>query len=187
MPQTVIYDANVLYPNTLRDVLIRVSRSGLVHARWTDQILDEMSGALRSTRSDIGEQKLLRLRRLMNAAVRDCLVTGYEEKIDSVDLPDKDDRHVVAAAITATAGLIITWNVRDFPADVLSKYGIRAQTPDDFVTDLIGLSRSTVWSGIQQIADARLHRPQTAADILAQLERDGLVRSVTEFATEPPA
>jgi predicted nucleic acid-binding protein len=187
MPQTVIYDANVLYPNTLRDLLIRVSRAGLVHARWTDKILDEMSDALRSTRVDISEDKLLRLRGLMNAAVRDCLVTGYEDRVESVALPDKDDRHVVAAAITAAATLIVTWNIRDFPADILAGHGIEVQTPDDFVSDLIKLSRSTVWSCVQQIADARLRRPQTAVDILAQLERDGLVRSTAELVTEPPA
>jgi predicted nucleic acid-binding protein len=183
MPATAVYDANVLYPNALRDLLIRLARAGLVHARWTEQILDEMSAALRRNRPDIDDEKMRRLRGLMNSAVRNCLIYGYEAAIDSIVLPDKDDRHVLAAAIAASAELIVTWNVRDFPADALSNHGIRAETPDDFVSELIDVARPVVWSCVQQIADARLTRPQTAYDILKQLERDGLIRSTAELAT----
>src|SRR5574342_716599 len=127
MSITAIYDTNVLYPSTLRDLLIRLARAGLVQARWTEQILDEMTAALRRNRPDIDEARTDRLRQLMNAAVRDCLVTEYEILIDTIDLPDKDDRHVVAAAISAGAQLIITWNLRDFPSDRLAAYGLQAQ------------------------------------------------------------
>jgi|SRR5580704_5425709 hypothetical protein len=78
MAFTVVYDANVLYPNTLRDLLIRISQAGLVQAKWTDEILDEMLRALSRNRPDIPPYKLDRLRQLMNEAVRDCLVSGYE-------------------------------------------------------------------------------------------------------------
>lgn len=91
MPLRAIYDANVLYPNTLRDILIRVAQEGLVQARWTDRILDEMQNALTRTRSDIPPGKLLRLRELMIASLRDCLVEGYEPLIDALNLPDKDE------------------------------------------------------------------------------------------------
>jgi hypothetical protein len=72
----VVYDANVLYPNTLRDLLIRVGQAGLVQAKWTNEILDEMLRALSRNRPDIPPEKLDRLRQLMNEAVRDCLVSG---------------------------------------------------------------------------------------------------------------
>jgi hypothetical protein len=49
MTFTVVYDANVLYPNTLRDLLIRIAQSGTVQAKWTNAILDEMTAALRQT------------------------------------------------------------------------------------------------------------------------------------------
>ncbi len=42
MAFVVLYDANVLYPSTLRDLLIRIAQAGLVQAKWTDQILDEV-------------------------------------------------------------------------------------------------------------------------------------------------
>jgi len=103
MTFTVLYDANVLYPNTLRDLLIRIAQSGTVQAKWTNAILDEMAAALRRNRPDIPAERLGRLRELMNKAVRDCLVTGYEPLIEGLKLPDPDDRHVLAAAITSGA------------------------------------------------------------------------------------
>jgi hypothetical protein len=72
----VIYDANVLYPNTLRDLLIRIAQADMVQARWTSEILDEMLRALRKNRPDIAPERLDRLRGLMNAAVRDGAPSG---------------------------------------------------------------------------------------------------------------
>ncbi|GAA2128190.1 hypothetical protein [Glycomyces algeriensis] len=85
MPLRAIYDANILYPNTLRDILIRVAQEGLAQARWTEKILDEMQGALTRNRPDIAPRKLLRLRELMVGSVRDCLVNGYEPLIDALE------------------------------------------------------------------------------------------------------
>jgi predicted nucleic acid-binding protein len=114
MPFTVIYDANVLYPNSLRDLLIRIAQAGLVQAKWTEAILDETFRNLKIDRPDLDEAKLDRTRALMNAAIRDVLVTGHEPLIEVVDLPDADDRHVLAAAIKANAQLIVTENTKDF-------------------------------------------------------------------------
>ena len=84
MPFIAVYDANVLYPNTLRDLLIRIAQlPHLVQAKWTEKILDE-------NLPDITQEKTERLRHLMNSAVRDCLVSGYEPLIAALDLPDPD-------------------------------------------------------------------------------------------------
>lgn len=107
-----LYDANVLYGNTLRDLLIRVAQTGLVQAKWTHKILDEMLGHLATNRPDIPAEKLLRLRHLMNRAVRDCLVDGYEPLMEGLKLPDAGDHHVLAAAIKAGAQVIVTSNLR---------------------------------------------------------------------------
>lgn len=185
MPALAVYDANVLYPNTLRDLLIRLARAGAVRARWTDRILDETFEALRRTRPDIESTKLDALRQRMNDAVRDCLITDFEQHIGSLDLPDVNDRHVLAAAIHSHAETIVTWNLRDFPAKVLDRHGIQARTPDDFVHDITLAEEATVIICVQQIADARLRRPQTIGDIIDQLERDGLVRSAARLRTRP--
>ncbi|MGH3439915.1 MAG: PIN domain-containing protein, partial [Sciscionella sp.] len=108
MAFTVVYDANVLYPSTLRDLLIRIAQAGLVQAKWTNQILDETFQNLAANRPDLDTDKLQRTRELMCQAVRDCLVVGYEPLIDVLDLPDPDDHHVLAAAIKARAQVIVT-------------------------------------------------------------------------------
>jgi predicted nucleic acid-binding protein len=136
MPMVVVYDANVLYPSTLRDVLIRVGVARLSYPKWTDRILDEVFRNLRANLPDLDPARLDRTRRLMNDAIRDVTVTGYEHLIDQLDLPDPDDRHVLAAAIHAEAQVIVTRNLRDFPTDQLSAWGVEAQHPDDFLTTL---------------------------------------------------
>ncbi|HLH57519.1 MAG TPA: hypothetical protein VKV33_00060 [Streptosporangiaceae bacterium] len=90
-------DADVLYPGAPRDPLIRIARlPHLVQAKWTEDILDEMARALRKNLPEITDEKTSRLRHLMNTAVRDCLVTGYEPPIPVVELPDPGDRRVLA-------------------------------------------------------------------------------------------
>ena len=172
----VVYDANVLYPNTLRDLLIRIAQlPHIVQAKWTDEILDEMLRALRKNLPDISEEKTDRLRERINAAVRDCLVLGYEPLIEVLDLPDPDDRHVLAAAIKVNAQLIVTWNRKHFPQDKMAPWGVRAKSPDDFVRDTMGIDSEAVWACVQQIVDSRTRRPVTVEDVLGELERDGLV------------
>jgi len=177
MTFTVVYDANVLYPNTLRDLLIRIAQSGTVQAKWTNAILDEMAAALRRNRPDIPAEKIERLRELMNKAVRACLVSGYEPLIEGLKLPDPEDRHVLAAAIMAGAQVIVTRNLRDFPAADLEPWNIEAKSPDAFVLDQIHINLQAVAASIRQIADSRTNPPAAVEDILTQLERDGLVES----------
>ena len=78
----------------------------------------------------------------MNENIRDCLVEGYDKLIPALSLPDPDDRHVLATAIRSSASIIVTYNLKDFPAKSINEYGIDAQHPDDFITHLFDLSPS---------------------------------------------
>ncbi|SDM08586.1 PIN domain-containing protein [Lentzea albidocapillata subsp. violacea] len=178
MSLVVLYDANVLYPSTLRDLLIRIAAAGLVQAKWTDQILDEVFRNVRKNRPGAADDLLDRTRVLMVRAVRDCLVDGYEPLIHTLDLPDPDDRHVLAAAIRARAQVIVTDNLKDFPEEILRQWDIEPVSADDFVSDQIGLDAKVVWSCVQQIANSWRNPPGTLGDVLASLERCGLVQSV---------
>jgi len=178
MPFVVVDDANALYGNAQRDLLIRIAQSGLVQAKWTDQILDEMLGNLGKKRPDIPAEKLGVLRELMNKAVRDCLVTGYEPLIESLRLPDPDDRHVLAAAIKSSAQVIVTTNLKHFPEAELRQWNVEAKSPDDFVLDQINIDARIVYSCVREIANSRRNPPDTVDDVLAELERAGLVQSV---------
>jgi predicted nucleic acid-binding protein len=116
----VLYDACVLYPNLLRDLLIRVAQAGLVQAKWTNEILEETFRNLKEDRPDLDPAMLDRTRELMGRAIRDVLITGYEPLIPMLELPDANDRHVLAAAIKARAQVIVTTNIKDFPKPALS-------------------------------------------------------------------
>lgn len=118
----------MLYPAPLRDLLLRLALTNLFRARWTDHIHEEWVRALLTQRSDLSRKRLQRTRELMDQAVPDCLVTGYEELIESLVLPDPDDRHVLAAAIRSQAGVIVTYNVKDFPEDLAA--GCKPQVDD---------------------------------------------------------
>ena len=97
-PVTAVYDANILYPAPLRDLFIRLAQAGLVAARWTDAIHGEWVRNVLKDNPQLSPERLSRTRSLMNEAVRDCLVTGYEDLIESLSLPDPDDRHGCRAA-----------------------------------------------------------------------------------------
>jgi hypothetical protein len=118
----VVYDACVLFPAPLRDLLLRIAHAGLVRARWTEAILDECFRSLTAARPELDESALLRTRSLMNDAVPDCLVKDYEPLVAGLRLPDPDDRHVLAAAVRCGAQVIVTANLRDFPAEHLAPF-----------------------------------------------------------------
>ncbi|MBO0810235.1 MAG: PIN domain-containing protein [Actinobacteria bacterium] len=183
MPFAVVYDAAALYPNAQRDLLLRIARHGLVQAKWTEQILDEMTRARLRKHPDLDPATLERLRKLMNGAIADCLVTRYEALIDNLELPDLDDRHVLAAAIKARAQVIVTPNLKDFPASELGKWDIEAKSPDDFVVDQINIDDRIVYACVQEIVNSRRREPKTVEDVLTELENAGMVASVAALRT----
>jgi predicted nucleic acid-binding protein len=176
----VVYDANVLVGNTQRDLLVRIAQTGLVQAKWTDRILEEMAAAVQKRRPDIPPERLGRLRELMTDAVPDCMVRDYEQLIEGLQLRDPDDRHVLAAAIKAGAQIIVTADKDFTPAD-LAPWNIEAKHPDDFVLDQIDINDRMVWGCVQQIAISRRQHPVTVEDVLGELDRSGLVRSAAEL------
>lgn len=178
MAFVVIYDANVLYPALLRNLLIEVARAGMVQARWTDQILDEVFGSLRKNRPDLSPDSLDRTRSLMNGAIRDVLVTDYEPLIDSLDLPDSGDRHVLAAAIKVGAQTIVTDNLRDFPADRLSSWDIEASSADEFLHAMVDLNPKIVFALVQKIANSLRLPPMDVDQVLTALSNQGLIETV---------
>ncbi|MFI5960521.1 PIN domain-containing protein [Cryptosporangium sp. NPDC051539] len=180
----VVYDASVLYPSALRDLLLRVAQTGLVQARWTETILDEVFNSLKRDRPDLDPAKLDRTRALMATAVRDWKVSGYEPLIDSLKLPDPDDRHVLAAAIRARAQVVVTSNLKHFPKEDLDQWDIEPKSPDDFVHDQIGIDRDAVVAAIQQIADSWRNPMGTPTAVLDRLERSGLAVSVAELRSQ---
>lgn len=188
MRTVAVLDASVLYPPAVRDLLLRLAIAGLYQARWTRQILDECFRAIRRARSDLDSQRLQRTRQLMEDAVLDWEITGYEDRIESLELPDPNDRHVLAAAIEANANVIVTANLRDFPQRSVELYGISSLSPDDFLLGLIEVDYEAVIDVIEEQATA-LRRPPTTVEGLHQtLAASGLTTSTARLrslAEEP--
>jgi predicted nucleic acid-binding protein len=122
---------------------MELAMSGLFRARWSAHIHDEWMKAV-NEKYGIALEKLVTRRDCMNASVPDGCVAGYEELIEPLKLPDPNDRHVLAAAIRCGASAIITFNEKDFPADVLKKYGIHTRHPDDFILEVDGVAPGTL-------------------------------------------
>ena len=128
-------------------------------------------------RPDLKPEDLERTRSLMNAHVRDSLVTGFEHLIPSVELPDADDRHVVAAAIHSGASLIVTFNLKDFPAETLQRHNLLTQHPDDFIFDLLDLHPARVCQAAADHRRSLKNPPKTADEYLDTLLKQGLTRT----------
>lgn len=113
----------------------------------------------------------------MDGAISDALVTGHEALVAGLSLPDPEDRHVLAAAIRCQAGVIVTFNLKDFPQASLQPFGIEAQHPDEFIANLFDLDRSAVLEAARR-QRANLKRPaMDAKHYLQVLRRQGLVQA----------
>ncbi|WP_420803095.1 hypothetical protein [Salinivibrio kushneri] len=117
----------------------------------------------------------------MNAHVPDCLTEGYEPLVDSLTLPDVDDRHVVAAAIKGQAESIITFNLKDFPSEALDPLGLSAIHPDEFLCDMFELDSSACVKAAQQQRHGLKNPPMTSDDFLACLQRQKLPSFVSKL------
>ncbi len=152
-----VLDACVLYPAPLRDFLMNLAVFDTFQVKWTEEIHDEWIRNVLKNRPDLKPEQLERTKRLMNAYTRDSIVENYKNLIDSLHLPDKNDRHVLAAAVHSKANLIVTFNLRDFPEQELVKYEIKAIHPDKFIqilieneADSVYLAARTQWQNLKK-------------------------------------
>jgi predicted nucleic acid-binding protein len=182
---TALYDACVLYPAPLRDLLMELALTDLFRAKWSHMIHDEWIQAVLKDRPDLSAEKLKRTRDLMDAHVRDCLVENFEDLIPALKLPDPNDNHVLAAGIRGRADVIVTYNLKDFPSNVLERYGIAAQHPDEFLTHLIDLAPGNVCAAAKTHRK-RLGNPGKTVDqyleILERQQLNELVAKLRDFA-----
>jgi hypothetical protein len=178
---TVVYDACVLYPARVRDFLIRLACTNLVRARWTKDIHEEWITNLLQRRQDLSRDQLEYTRHLMDDAVLDCLVEGYASLVPALQLPDPDDRHVLAAAIRCNAQAIITYNLKDFPAEQLEPFGIEAQHPDVFAMHLYDLNPGAVIGAARSQRQALLNPPESVEEFLQGLLDAGFTETVSQL------
>lgn len=170
-----LLDANVLWPQALRDTLTRLAIHDLYRAAWTDKILDEMGNSLLREHTKTPEQ-VQRTRVRMTEGCPHVLVEDYEDLMPAMT-NDPKDRHVLAAAVRVNADSIVTLNVKDFPDAALEPYGIEVQTPDEFLTGLWISDQDLIARVLIEQAKA-LKKPPLSVFELAK----GLGRHAPEFS-----
>ena len=150
----------------------------LIRAKWTEQIHDEWIRSVLANRPDLSRDQLERTRRLMNEHAGDCLVNGYESRIEELSLPDPDDRHVLAAAIEAEADAVVTWNVSDFPEATLAEFSLETLTPDKLVSGLISVHQTDVLAAMAEHRGSLNSPPRSVDEYLENMRRQGLKETV---------
>lgn len=167
-----VLDTNVIYPLWIRDLLLWFAFYELYTPKWSENIFDEWIDVM--LRKGIEEEEAYKRANKMNIAFPDALVENYEPLIETLRLPDQKDRHVLAAAITTNADLIITNNLKDFPIDYLSSFGLKAKCADDFLTDIIDLNQEISVDAYRKLVLNKKNPPYNEYDVLDILRNNGL-------------
>jgi hypothetical protein len=173
-PPVAVYDACVLYPFHLRNVLIQCAVDGLVEARWTDDIHAEWMRNLAGSSSGTTLKRLQGTRDLMKAVLPDAEVAGYQGLVPGLSLPDPDDRHVLAAAIAGKASLVVTWNLKHFPGAALHPHGVAAVSPDDFLVSLHSTYRNGMIASVKGARQNLRKTQPSVEEFIDALEAQGL-------------
>ncbi len=163
---TCVLDTNVIYPIHIRDLLFWLAHYDLFTVKWSIHIFDEWATVMRH--KGISDEEISKRIGIANRAFPDALVENYESLINQLSLPDPKDRHVLAAAIKTNANLIVTNNLKDFPASYLSTFGLAAKSADDFITDIIDLNPHKALEAFNTLV---LHKVNPDLDHYEMLDR----------------
>ena len=145
-----VLDACVLYPTVLREVLIGVAKAGLYTPLWSDRILEEWARATRKI-GPLAESQARSDAAMLRVTFPKASIAAQPGLEARLHLPDKNDIHVLAAAIAGSADAIVTFNARDFPRHVLAAEGVSRRDPDGVLWEL--------WS----------HHPETVSAVIASV------------------
>jgi len=172
-----VLDSCVLWPSTLRDFLLSLAVEQLYTPAWSSTILEEvqyneakkLKGRPPYLTVEEAGVRAASLVANMQSAFPDALTTGWEPLEGTFDLPDIDDEHVLAAAVMAGAGAIVTDNRKDFPANLLP-YGIEVLSPQEFARDTVSLNPYIALRAIRAIATrSGRHEPALSEDALLNI------------------
>lgn len=167
-------DACVLYPARVRDLLLSLAAADLFQPKWSGLIQEEWITNVLANRPDLNRAQLEKTRDAMNQAFPDASVQGFDRIIQTLVLPDPDDRHILAAAIHAGADLIVTTNLKDFPPAALIPYGIEAAHPDEFVDCLFDLHEDEAFAAVAKMRGRLKAPPMNSHDFIQSIAKAGL-------------
>ncbi len=155
---------------------MRLTLEEVIDARWTHQIHEEWTRNAQKNHPTSTPQQWARIVELMDYHAGAALVTGFEDLIDQLSMPDPDDRHVMAAAIQCRAEGIVTFNLSDFPNAALEPHNVKAMHPDDALLGLIDTQLEGLLKALRQQRTQLKNPALSANDFLAQFARHGVPR-----------
>lgn len=168
-----LLDANILYPFRKRDILLSYSHKGLFRARWTHEILDEWSNNLLSDKPELTDS-ILSQQQAMLEYFPEALVINYNNLSHHLNLPDKNDNHVLAAAIKCNAQHIITDNLKGFPNSILEQYDTEAISADEFIFRTSELYETEAISVMRELIKKYKNPAFTVPEFIMDLNAKGL-------------
>lgn len=172
---TCVLDTNVIYPIEIRDLLFWFAHFEMFTPKWSSHIFYEWEDVMR--RKGIPKSEIKKRSNLANLAFPDALAENYEPLIAGLSLPDENDCHVLAAAIKINANIIVTNNLKDFPEDYLSTFGLIAKSADDFIADIIDLNHAKAIEAFRKLVLNRRNPDLDEYEVLDNLRKNGLVNS----------
>ena len=172
---TCVLDTNVIYPIDIRDLLFWFAHYDLFTPKWSKHIFDEWIEVMK--RKNISEVEIDKRISIASLAFPDAMVNNYEPLIKTLELPDEKDRDVLAAAIKTNANIIVTNNLKDFPNEYLSTFGLSAKSPDDFATDIIDLNQDQAVEAFRKLVLNRNNPDMDEYQVLDRLRERGLIQS----------
>lgn len=187
---TIILDANVLARVASRDLILSLAEAEFFRPRWTRTILEETERAIprilarRGFDEDESKRRAERACSAIDLAFPEAIIEGHEVLIECIQgMPDKDDRHVLAAAIQCKASIMVTDNLVHFPQAVLERFELEAKSADEFIADAVDLDPVRAVAAIAKMR-SRLNNPiLTAEELLIRWEGRGL--KITADALRP--
>lgn len=167
-----VLDTNVIFPVVIRDLLFWFALYDLYTPKWSNTIFDEWQEVM--IRKGVSREEAQKRVNKANLAFPEALVTNYQFLIEKLELPDQNDRHVLAAAIKVDADVIVTNNLKDFPVNYLDQFGIKVIDPDNFLADIIDLNPQLALKAFNELVLNKRNPELNQLEVLEILRKNGL-------------
>lgn len=166
----VVLDACVLFTMYLRDTLLSIAEAGLYMPYWSQKILDEAISNL-VTRGTISSEAAKRTEEAMKAAFPEAMVEEASDELEAALTNHPKDRHVLATAILAKADIIVSDDRRGFDKKALNSWNIKAQSPDNFLSDLFDINPDEIVQVVRRQTEKYKRSPRTFIELVNLLSK----------------
>lgn len=159
--------------------MLSLAEAGFFRPRWSSGIIEELSETLER---NFGQELANRsISRIIEAFPESMIEGDFSDSV-GLGLPDRNDNHILAAAIAVRAAQIVTDNIKHFPSDHLDRFDIEAVTADEFISNTIALDHIAAARAFRTMRE-RFKRPSVdGSELLSLMEKRGLVESASELS-----